>query len=49
MSAAHAMAAVTTYRVNFVDENDARCGFLSLLKHVADARGADADEHLHEI
>src|SRR6266550_1771743 len=49
MSAAHAMTAVTAYRVNFVDENDARRGFLSLLKHVADARGADADEHLHEI
>src|SRR5260370_36101409 len=49
MSAAHAMPAVTTYRVNFVDENDARRGLLSLLKHVADARGTDADEHLHEI
>src|SRR6266481_337815 len=49
MSAAHAMAAVTTYRVDFVDENDARRGFFSLLKHVADARGADADEHFHEI
>src|SRR6266436_2945309 len=49
MSAAHAMAAVTTYGVDFVDENDARRGFLSLLKHVADARGAHADEHLNEI
>src|SRR5213592_2494670 len=49
MSAAHAMTAVAADRVNFIDENDARRGFLSLLKHVADARGADADEHLHEI
>src|SRR6476646_2400318 len=49
MSAAHAVAAVTTYRVDFVDENDARRGFFSLLKHVADARGTDADEHFHEI
>src|SRR6476660_1758253 len=49
MSATHAVAAVAAYRVNFVDENDARRGFFSLLKHVADARGADADEHLHEI
>src|SRR5690348_8396108 len=49
MAATHAMAAVTTDRVDFVDENDARRGFLSLLKHVADARGTDADEHLHEI
>src|SRR6476646_10076627 len=49
MSAAHAMAAVTAYRVDFVDENDARRGFLALLKHVADARGTDADEHFYEI
>ena len=49
MSAAHAVAAVTADRVNFVDENDARGGFLALLEHVADARGAHADEHLHEI
>src|SRR6478736_9342774 len=49
MTAAHAMTAVTPYRVDFVDENDAWRGFLSLLKHVADARGADTDEHLHEI
>src|SRR5262245_58762848 len=49
MSTAYAMPAVTTYRVDFVDENDARRGFLSLLKHVAHTRGAHADEHLHEI
>src|SRR4030095_8381825 len=49
MSAANAMSAVTSYRVNFVDENDARRGFLSLLKHVANTRSADADKHLHEI
>src|SRR6266481_3861404 len=49
MSATYAMAAVTTYRIDFVEENDARRRFLSLLKHVADARGAYADEHLHEI
>src|SRR5215475_11470956 len=49
MSAAHAMTTVTTYRVNFVDENDAGRGFLSLLKHVANAGRAHANEHLHEI
>src|SRR5262249_880915 len=49
MSTAYAMAAVTAYGVNFVDKNDARPGFLSLLEHVANARGADADKHLHEI
>src|SRR5436190_24124076 len=49
MSAAHAMAAVTAYRVDLVDENDARRGFLSLLEHVANARGADSDKHHYEI
>src|SRR5262249_33703263 len=49
MSAAYAMAAVTAYCVDFVDENDAGGGFLSLLEHVANARGADADKHLHEV
>src|SRR4026207_2481738 len=49
MSAAHAVAAVTAYRVDIVDENDAGRGFLALLEHVADARCADADKHLNEI
>src|SRR5262245_52059766 len=49
MSAAYAMAAVTAYGVNFVDKNDAGRGFLSLLEHVANARGTDADKHLHKV
>src|SRR5690242_16731302 len=43
------MAAVTAYRVDFVDENDARRRFLSLLKHVTHTGGAHSDEHLDEI
>src|SRR5256885_17265455 len=49
MSAAHAVSAMTAYRVDFVDENNAWRGFLALFEHVANARRADADEHLHEI
>src|SRR6516162_1022534 len=49
MSAAHAVATVTAYCINFIDENDARRGFLSLLKHVTHTRGTHADEHLYEI
>src|SRR5262245_5758785 len=49
MSAAHAMTTVTAYRVDFIDENDAERGFLSLLKHVTNARRAHANEHLHKI
>ena len=36
-------------RVDFVDEDDAGRVLLGLLEHVADARGADADEHLDEV
>ncbi len=35
--------------VDFVDEHDAGCVLLGLLEHVADAAGADADEHLDEV
>ena len=49
VAASDAMASMTTDRVNFVDENNARRGFLALLKHVADTAGADADKHLDEI
>src|SRR5205807_5799536 len=48
VSAAEAGAAVTADRVDFIDEDDARRVFLALFKEVAHARGADADEHLHE-
>ena len=36
-------------RVDLVDEDDAGRILLGLLEHVADAAGADADEHLDEI
>src|SRR6266446_1218513 len=36
-------------RVDLVDENDTRRGFLALLEHVADTACADADKHFHEI
>ena len=49
VAAADAVAAMTTDRVDFVDENNAGRGFLSLLKHVANAASADADKHLDEI
>src|SRR6478609_6368380 len=49
VAASDAMAAMTTDRVNFVDENNAGRRFLSLLKHVANPASADADKHLDEI
>src|SRR5207302_355848 len=41
VAAADAVAAMAADRVNFVDENNARRGFLALLKHIADATGGD--------
>ncbi len=47
--AAEAGAAVAADGVDFVDEDDAGGVLLALLEEVADARGADADEHLDEV
>src|SRR5438876_11327467 len=49
MPATDAVAAMTSDRVDFVDENDTGGRFLALLKHVAHTACADTDEHLHEI
>src|SRR5690606_38394700 len=47
--AAETRAAMPTDRVELVDEDDARRLALRLLEEVADARGADPDEHLDEV
>ncbi len=49
VAAAHAGAAAAAHGVDFVDEDQAGRVLLALLEHVAHARGADADEHFHEI
>src|SRR5262249_22731300 len=49
VTAAEASAAMTADRVNLVDEDDAGGVLLALLEEVADARGADADEHFDEV
>src|SRR6185503_10271048 len=49
VAAAQAGAAVTTDRVDLVDEDDAGRVLLALLEQVADAAGADADEHLDKV
>ena len=47
--AAEAGAAVAADGVDLVDEDDAGRVLLALHEEVADARGADADEHLDEV
>src|SRR5207248_8468886 len=42
-------AALAADRVDLVDEDDAGAVLLGLVEEVADAAGADADEHLHEL
>ena len=49
VSAAQAGAADAADGVDLVDEQDRGRGFLGRLEHVADAAGADADEHLDEL
>ncbi len=49
VSADHAAAAGLAQGVQLVDEDDAGGLGLGLLEHVADPRGADADEHLDEV
>src|SRR3954465_1188792 len=49
VAAAEARATLATARVDLVDEDDARRVPLRLVEQVADAAGADADEHLHEL
>ena len=49
VAAAHAGAAVATDGVDLVDEDDGGRVLLGLLEQVADAAGADADEHLDEV
>src|SRR4026209_282587 len=47
--AAEPGAAVAADSIDLVHEDDARGGLLGLLEKVADARGANADEHLDKV
>ena len=49
VTTAQAGATVAADGIDFVDEDDAGRVLLALLEQVADARGADADEHLDEV
>ena len=49
MSAAQARAALTSDRVDLVDEDDARRRLLGLIEEIAHARRTDADEHFDEV
>src|SRR5205823_1346768 len=49
MSTAQASAAMTSYCVDFVNEDDARSILLALLKEVAHPACAHANKHFHEI
>ena len=49
VAAAHAGAAVAADGVDLVDEDDGGGVLLGLFEEVADAGGADADEHLDEL
>src|SRR5439155_16641698 len=42
-------ATMPAYRVDFIDEDDARRVLLPLLEQITDTGRADADEHLYEV
>ena len=49
IAAAQASATLAAYSVNLVDENNAGCVFLGVVKHVAYAGCAHTDEHFHKV
>ena len=49
VTAAQTGPTVAADGVDFVDEDDARSVSLALFEQIANATGADADEHLHEV
>ena len=49
IAAAKPGAAMASNGIDFIDENDAGRVLLALFEHIADAAGADADEHLDEV
>src|SRR3972149_2974720 len=48
-AAAQPRAALPAHRIDLVDEDQTGRGLLGLIEQVADAGGAHADEHLHEL
>ena len=49
MAAAKSGATFPSYRIDLIDEDDARRVLLRLLEQVTDTGCADTDEHLHEV
>ena len=49
VSAAHAVSAVATHGVNFINEHEAGSRFFPLFKHITNAGSSHADEHFHEV
>ena len=49
MAAAEACASLASYRIDFIDEYNARCGLLRFLEHITHTAGTDTDEHLYKV
>ena len=49
VTTAETRTTMATHGVNFIDEDDAWGVFFGLVKHIADARCTDTDEHFHEV
>src|SRR5690606_12048156 len=49
VSTAEACATLAADCVNFIDENDTRCVFLSVFEQITNSGSPDTDEHLNKI
>ena len=49
ITASQAGTSLASDRINFIDEDDAGCVFLGVVKHVSNPRGSDSDEHFNEV
>ena len=49
MAAAHPVATMPAYSINFIDENKTRSVLLALFEHIANSTGTNSDEHFHKV
>ena len=49
VAAADTCATMTSHRIDFINEDNARCVLLALFKHITHTRCTDADKHLNKV
>ena len=49
ITASQAGTSLASDRINFINEDDAGCVFLGVVKHVSHPGGSDSDKHFNEV